>query len=453
MGRPQKTVNSRPLWITVGLLGMLGVALSSGFKPWGAALAGAVLPADLAADAAAAHLFIQRISPYGPAIRAAHMDLTGLPFVATLPYFPHPPFSLIISLPLAFVSFHVGAALWFGFTMALLFALAVLLHKSGPADASVGIGVGPMWLLLFAWPPVLYNLEKGQWSILVAVLLALGWRAVHRGHLRSGVLWAATAASVKVFPAVLGVYFLLRSIRAAGWFVATGILLSAVPLVWIGFDSFPAFIHESRQNLPYWESFPLVMFSIHGAITRALVGGQWAQPFVYAPLFARLIETVLLAGLLGVAIWTTLQARRGTVDHSLALLVWLVLLPLLNPIALGHNGVLLALPLVVLARTLTIVGQQWHRRAWAAALILVSVPNQTVWRFAQPPAGAIEGFAIAALPAWGTLLLFVVAVSVAHMPQRHDRSIEASGKILTSPPVSITVHNSIGRRELTRSKG
>ena len=60
----------------------------------------------------------------------------------------------------------------------------------------------------------------------------------------------------------------------------------------------PAFIHESRMNLPYWESFPLVMFSIHGAITRALVGGQWAHPFLHAPFFARLLERAVAAAIL-----------------------------------------------------------------------------------------------------------------------------------------------------------
>lgn len=411
-GADKLALASVPPWVRVALIGMVCIALSSGLKPWAAAIAGAFLPADLAADAAAARLFVQRISPYGPAIRQAHVEITGLPFAATLPYFPHPPFSLIVGLPMAFLSFQAAAMGWFAVTMALVFALAVLLHEAGPVDGNRRIGVAQLWLLLLVWPPVLYNLEKGQWSVLVAVLLALAWHALDRCDLRTGAIWAGVAASVKVFPVVLGAYFVMRSFRAVTWFAATGFVLLAVPLAWIGPQSFTAFVGESRQNLPYWESFPLVMFSIHGAISRALIGGQWAEPFVYAPTTARMLEACVLAVLLGLAMWTTVQAKRGAADHSLAFLTWIALLPILNPLGLGHNGVLLALPILVLGRTLAASGRPWQRWGWSVAVILVSVPKQTIWRFAAPPTAPLEGVAIAALPMWGALLLFVILVSI-----------------------------------------
>src|SRR4051812_46146008 len=139
MDRPPKTISPRTTrkWVMAGLLGMLCVASSSGLKPWAAATAGAVRPADLAADVAAAHLFVGRINPYGPVIRPAHVAITGLPLSATLPYFPHPPFSLVISFPFAFVSFQEASLLWFGLTVALVFALAVLLHTSGGEGGAV----------------------------------------------------------------------------------------------------------------------------------------------------------------------------------------------------------------------------------------------------------------------------------------------------------------------------
>ncbi len=246
-------------------------------------------------------------------------------------------------------------------------------------------------------------------------------------------VWAALAASVKVFPAVLGVYFLLRSIRATLWFGAIGAVLLVAPLAWIGFGSLAAFIQESRMNLPYWESFPLVMFSLHGAIARALVGGQFAQPLVHAPVAAKLIEWTLCACLLAVAVWTTVRARRGSVEHSLAFLVWLVLLPILNPLSMGHNGVLLAVPFVALADRLASRDRAWERWTWAVALVFVSIPRQTVWRFAEPPVGPLEGLLIAALPTWGALLLFLVAISVANGSLAGALRGGGSGRISASP--------------------
>ena len=409
-------------WVRFALVGMVGIALSSGVQPWVDAISGAFVPADIAQDAAAAALFVDRVNPYGPAIREPHARLIGLPVAATFPHFPHPPFSLIVSLPLAFTSFRVGAAIWFAFTVALVFVLAALVNARPPmaGEGFNPIGVWRMFFLLLAWPPVLYCLEKGQWSVLLAVLLGLSWRAISRGHLHAGATWAAAAASVKVFPVVLGAYFLMRSVRATGWFLATGVTLTCLPLVWIGWEAFPAFVRESRLNMPYWESFPLVMFSIHGAVARLLVGGQWAEPLVHAPLLAWMIEAGLVAVLLGLTVRVTIQARQGTVDHGLAFTAWLVLLPMLNPQSLGHNGVLLALPIVVVGRALATAGRDWQRWAWAVAVVLVSIPKQTVWRLAPPPVGPFEGLAVASLPTWGTVLLLLVTVSLATQAHRES---------------------------------
>lgn len=432
-------LTSLPSWVRAALVGMWCVTLSSGFQPFVDAVSGAFVPADIAQDAAAAGLFVDGVNPYGPAIREPHARLTGLPVAATFPHFPHPPFSLIVSLPLAFTSFQAGAALWFAFTVALVFVLAVLLSARPPAaGGGVGqVGTWPMFLLLLAWPPVLYCLEKGQWSVLLAVLIAFAWRAIRRDDLRAAAIWAAGAASVKVFPVVLGAYFLLRSVRATGWFLATGAVLTGLPLAWIGLEAFPAFMRESRLNMPYWESFPLVMFSIHGAFARLFVGGQWAEPLVYAPAAAWAIEASLVAVVLGLAARLTILARQGRADHGLAFAAWIVLLPMLNPQSLGHNGVLLAVPLVLLGGTVGRTGVGWHRWAWALSVVLVSVPKQTVWRFAAPPVGPVEGLAIAALPTWGALLLFFVTVSVARLQARRPvPSAASSGKIAALPAIA-----------------
>jgi hypothetical protein len=125
------------------------------------------------------------------------------------------------------------------------------------------------------------------------------------------------------------------------------------------------------------------------------------------------------------------------VDHALAFAAWIVLLPMLNPQSLGHNGILLAIPLVLLGRTVGRTGVGWHRWAWALSVVLVSVPKQTVWRFAAPPVGPAEGLAIAALPTWGALLLFFVTVSMARVQARRQVPLAATfGKIGALPAIA-----------------
>jgi hypothetical protein len=398
-------------WGRIALVLAAVAALSSGWRPWIDAAGGAFVPADIAQDAAAARLFVQCVNPYSAAIRSAHADVTGLPWDGTFPYFPHPPFSLIVSWPLAYVSYPTAAAIWFAFTIALVVLLAALLadefEASGGGAHSGGQRVS-LGLALLAWPPVLYNLEKGQWSLILTVLVALGWRSIRHGDLRRGAAWIATAASVKVFPVVLGLYFLVRSRTALAVFVATGLLLTVLPLWCIGLSSFFAFLQQSQLNLPYWETFPSVTLSVHGAIARLFIGGQWAVPLVHAPILARVLDAIVLLPLLGLAILTTIRASGPRQQH-LAFAAWVALLPVLNPQSLGHNAILLIIPLVLVYRQLVNDLRGWPRALWTAALVLSSIPRQTLWSIAPPPITPLEGLIVTALPMWGALALFGLA--------------------------------------------
>lgn len=120
-------------------MGLTGcVVLSAGAEPWIAAASGAFIPADIAQDAAAARLFVDGFNPYGPQIREMHSRLVGMPVAGTFPYFPHPPFSLIVSWPFAYVSYGTAAMLWFSFSLALVFVLAAILAETFSDGAPTG---------------------------------------------------------------------------------------------------------------------------------------------------------------------------------------------------------------------------------------------------------------------------------------------------------------------------
>ena len=408
-------------WTVAALIAAATVVLSSGVTPWVDAAGGAFVPPDIAQDVAAARLFADRVNPYGPVIREMHSRVVPVPVNETFPYFPHPPFSLAVSWLFAFVTFQTAALLWFSFSVALLFLLAALLAENlandgGTPPARPGTrSIMALFLLLLAWPPVLYNLEKGQWSILLTVLVALGWRALSSGRQREGGGWIGLAASVKVFPVLLGGYLLLRARPALIWFVMTGLVATGFPLLFIGWDAFPAFVRQSQLNLPYWETFPSVTYSVHGALARLMIGGQWARPAVHAPALARSLELLATLSLLWVAARVTLRANKAHMPDAqtaMPFAAWAVLLPILNPQSLGHNGVLLALPLVLTARGVFRDDRTWVKAAWTAGLVLVSIPRQTLWRLAPVPIDPIEGIGVIALPMWGALLLLSVAVSL-----------------------------------------
>jgi hypothetical protein len=412
------TTRRLPRWVLAGLVAAAAAALTSGWRPWFDALGGAFVPADIPQDFAAVHLVVDGVNPYGPEIRQMQAQLVGIPVDRTFPYFPHPPFSVFLTFFAAFMPFKAAVLTWFGISIALVFVLAVLLAKSLSRDAGTRDPTALVfWLFagLMMWPPVLYNLEKGQWSILLAVMIAAGWHALLRGRMAATGAWIGVAASTKIFPVLLGGYLLLRARRSLVWFLAASLVTTGIPLLVIGFDSVPALLRNSRLNMEHWEVFPSVMFSLHGVFARLFIGGEWARPLIHSPLLARILEAVAVIILACITLRTTVNARpdASVEQRGAVFAAWVGLLPILNPQSMGHNGLLLALPFVLTGRALARDSRTWPKVCWALALGLVSIPRQTLLRLAPAPSGPLDAVAVLSLPLWGGLLAFAAAVGAA----------------------------------------
>jgi hypothetical protein len=201
--------------------------LSAGLFPFSHALREVLRPNDFTADYVTAVAWT-RLGQAGrgwpqvlerPAANA-YAESLGARSVRLLgPYYVHPPTALLPVLPLAALPYRAATAAWLVLSLALLAALAWLL---APLAGEAGLALGPLLLfpLLLLWPPVLTNLELGQWSIVLGTLLAAGHRAWERGDRRRGAAWLAAAAAVKLTPLVLLPALALRERRAAWRFAA-----------------------------------------------------------------------------------------------------------------------------------------------------------------------------------------------------------------------------------------
>ena len=117
-----------------------------------------------------------------------------------------------------------------------------------------------------------------------------------------------------------------------------------------------------------------------------------------------------------VAIFVSLRRHRSDEREGTRFAAWATLLVLLNPLAMGHNGVLLALPILLAARALRNDERTWPKMVLALSVLLVSIPRQTLLSLAPDPVDPWRGLAVLALPLWGTLLLFVVAAAAGRPP-------------------------------------
>jgi hypothetical protein len=428
---------------TIAAVGLvLLLMLASGDTPWRYTLFGLVSPPDFAQDLAAARVFASNQNPYEVGIARDHAELMKVPEDKGYLHFPHPPLLFLALLPMAGFTLAQAAAIWFGVSLGLLFLLAALLAKvySGPAKAGhyvrsqsqaeaghyvnngdVNGGPSPSTVLmifgaLIVWPPVQYNLAKGQWSILVALLLAMFWHFYVRGDHRSAGASIGLASAVKLFPALLGLFLLARAPRAVLWMVITIGVALALPLVWMGPQTIQMFLAQSEANVAYWETFPAVTYSIHGVLARLLVGGQWARPLVEAPSIARGLGTFVAILLVVIATWFTGRQCNDDGREGTRFAAWVALLVMLNPLAMAHTGVILALPIMLVAQVLASDHRVWPKVAWTLGVALVSIPGHTLIFLASNPIEPWQGVALIALPMWGTLSLFLAAIAASSPP-------------------------------------
>jgi sterol desaturase/sphingolipid hydroxylase (fatty acid hydroxylase superfamily) len=415
---PFRVWASSSWWASTTIVFALGAALSSGGAPFIAAIGGAFRPSDFASNIAGAREIAAGRDPYQADFAPLHAAVLGIPSSKGRPFFPHPPLAAVLIRPFAPLSFAAAAAVWFGLSIGLLLGLAVLLAEivGKPRNrdrAPSGAVVAMLYLGLLVWPPVLCNLEKGQWSILLAFMIALTWRSFDRGHPAEAGAWAGAAAAVKVFPALLAPYLLLRGRRATIAFTIAAAIGTLAALLWTGPSALTGFLRHSRANLPYWETWIATGYSLDGAAARLFIGGTWARPLLHAPLVARALVAIATLTLVMTAAWATGRDPATGEREGARFAAFATLLVVLNPLAMGHNGVLLALPIALVWRALVVTPRIGLRAAWAAAVVLVSIPKETVFRLCPVPVDPARGLAIVALPCWGAILLFFVAIITA----------------------------------------
>lgn len=377
--------------------------LSAGAAPLADAVRGLREPADFARDYVVARARLEdgpRPPPDGEAANRRALGY-GAPAVGLYgaPYFIHPPTATLVLLPLACLPSTGAALAWTGLSLLALGWLAFSLVGLWRPDRPPALA--PVALLtvgLALWPPTLHCLEKGQWSIWLAALLAAGLRWLEAARPRRAGIAFGLAAALKVTPVVLLGVLLLRCRRAAVALLATGGAAALLALIVVGPAAWRAFLAGAAHNAAVWAPWIANTASLDGVFARLFTANPFSRALVVAPGLAAaafgLTElTLLAAAIAGVA----LPNRRNRAVAPEAekieprlLAAWLTLPVLLNPLGWSHVVLMLLAPLAVLARD-----GRLRRRVTAIVLLAVlSIPRQRLGAWALPvgpAAGALLG--------------------------------------------------------------
>src|SRR5262245_10665773 len=181
--------------------------------------------------------------------------------------FKYPPVFAYLFQPFGLLEHRTGQLIWFGVNLLILGVLIELcIRMSGSLLARRYWGVVVLGTVLA--PPTRLSLQLGQVSILMALLLvAVGLFARRRPAL-AGLLLACTSM-FKLYPALLGICFLLRGPRRAAWWsLAWAIALVVVFVPIYGIQHYRTFadVVILSSNHPYTAEFNLSLVAFWNRI-------------------------------------------------------------------------------------------------------------------------------------------------------------------------------------------
>jgi hypothetical protein len=263
----------------------------------------------------------------------------------------HPPTSVLLALPIASLQYSDAVFAWNLFSLMTLVGSLWLVIRQTDVRLSL-FSIPPLLTCLLLCVPLWIHMYLGQLGLPLLLLITGAWAAERSGHEAIGGALLGVAAVLKLFPAFLFLYLIVRGRWRA---VAAGVLSAAVLTLLtgelLGWAAFDCYLRDVLPRVTWFRS----------AWNNASIAGFWAKLFDPAPevpgmcwrvqsvwqsaALARVgtvLTCVVLIGALGIAV---ARARtRAECDRAFGATI--VGMLLVSPITWEHYFVLLLLPVV-----------------------------------------------------------------------------------------------------------
>jgi hypothetical protein len=306
--------------------------------------------------------------------------------------FYYPPHVAVALSPFAALGFETAFRLWALLQLALLALLLRWLWVLAAADDRVDRAV--LATAVVAFLPVLYTLQIGQFSIIVAVALVGFWRAFDRGQdARAGLWLLALTIKPQLLPVPLLLLLASRRLRPLAWsclwaapLVALATLVMG-PRVWL---AYPAAARRLEQYVAGGSHD--YMLNLRGLLTRLAGLGH------ERPIFGVCVAALGLASL-GSYLLLRRFASRGRVPAVAFAAALAVALPVNLHLHL-QDAALWTIPLAIFAGHLRASDARWTRfatfaLAWPLAFVATYAVESALGRLLPVPPALVLGVALA----------------------------------------------------------
>jgi len=349
-----------------------------------------------------ARAVLGQTAPYQPLDALAARFLPRL----AIPMFPHPtphpPPVIFVALPFGLLPYEQAQAAWLVLEV-ICFAVALRLLTQ---PLFPGLGLGRFVILTLLTVPLLHFWEEfglGQLMMLQLLLLVGVWRAWRGGRATLAALLLGLALALKLIAWPLILLLLIRRERRAALIAAATFVCANLAAAAIVGISEVVYYYTAVGRWVWgiyradWGNFALasIPWRLFDGTGSGLFGGSQTPPLVRLPALAFPVALALVGGwLVGGLFWA---ARARTFDTAFSLLICTSVLA--SPLTWCHYLVLLAAPLAVAVRQVSVLGfPRGPVYQLLCIAVLLSIPaalfHDAMMRFVQPTqAGAGPPFA------------------------------------------------------------
>ena len=162
------------------------------------------------------------------------------PYLADLPFpYIYPLFLAFAFLPLVFIPYWLASAIWFALGVAGLVGACLSLQQLASAESGTAPGrhlvAAGLVAILLIFQPIQSGLVEGQVNTIVLFCMAMFYGSYTRKCPLPAGAWLGTAIAIKVLPAVLLVFLLVRrQYRIMLWTLLFALVFCALPVVIVG---------------------------------------------------------------------------------------------------------------------------------------------------------------------------------------------------------------------------
>lgn len=374
---------------------------------------------DFFQEWASARNLIEGLPTYTPHVVTTERYL-GLPMseVKTVLVNAHPPTSVLLALPVAWLPLDDAMLVWNLTSLGLLGLSLWIVWRQFHLRLSP-VSIAATVALLFSCGPLYQQLHQGQLNLIVLFLITAAWAAERSGHARTAGALLGAAASVKVFPAFLIGYFAIRrrwSVVAAG--IASMAALTLITAALLGPQAYTDYVHNVLPEVGVfrakWNNASLPGFwnkLFNPAVRNVRFFGQ-PSPMALSPAAARAGTWLSSAAVLAL-LWRSTRRSRTREQDDLGYALAVLAMLLLSPIVWNHYFLMLLVPLAVLWKELPPTRTARLVFATAVAALWAGHPLDVMgWIVGSRLPGPVDTVTVLSYQLYALIALFGLGIAV-----------------------------------------